>query len=143
MSIKAEIIEAAARAVYVQAWANYMEESGGHIEHGIDLMDQAPKTPTVATKWARELVKTMEKFNKRKIERIYIAAAKEPGRHEKEATPEDFGHYTAMESLGHGVGWGDSHPNHGFRVPSSEFYCDDEKSCSGHVSQRPEIGHDG
>lgn len=138
MSIKSEIIEAAARAVYVQAWASYMEESGGHIEHGIDLMDQAPRTPTAAKKWARELIKTMEKFNGKKIERMYVAAAKMPLEHswEKAATPEDFGHYTAMESLGHGVSWDDSHPFHGFHIPLSEFDCSSQRDCHGYVSQR-------
>lgn len=33
-----------------------------------------------------------------------------------------FAHYLAMESLGHGVAWSDSHPEHGFEIESVDGY---------------------
>lgn len=33
-----------------------------------------------------------------------------------------FGHYLAMEAMGHGVSWADDHEPHGLRVPHMEFH---------------------
>lgn len=143
MTLKNEIIRAAARAAYVSAWADYMENAGkAKGWAGQDLMDLAPKTPAAANKWAKKLIATMERMNGKTIEAMAADACSRPHSHswEKEGTYEDFGHYTAMQALGHGVGWSDSHPAHGFKIPHGEFYCHNARSCEGYVSGREGIG---
>ena len=138
---KNEVIRAAARAVYVSAWADYMEEKGkAHGWGGQDLMDLAPRTPSSATAWAKKLIAAMERMNGKTIEAMAASAVSgaRSGGHswEKEGTYEDFGHYTAMQALGHGVSWDDSHAPHGFKIPHGEFYCDTARQCEGYVSER-------
>lgn len=156
MSNRKEIIDAMARAAYVQAWANWAEENGESLRG--ELMDQAPSTPAAAKKWAQNLARLMEKFNGAKIEKLYARAALSAdaaswrGGHgsnhtmalrRRQATPDNFGYCIAMESLGHGVGWGDDHPDHGYLVPMSEFYCHGEKDCDGYVSDSQGLAHRG
>jgi len=141
-TIRAEIIEAAARAAYVSAWADWAEEQGESLRG--ELMDQAPNTPLAAKKWARKLIAAMEKMNGQKIDKIYAHAAAMPhtSSWHKRATAADFGHYTAMQALGHGVSWGDDHPDHGFLIPSADFHCWGARSCEGSV-HRAELARRG
>jgi hypothetical protein len=137
MSVRKEIIAAAARAAFVQGWASYKEERGETAGWGgQDLMDLAPATPGAARVWANELIDKMEKLNHGKsIEAMYRHAAMKSG-HAKVPTPEDFGHYTAMQALGHGVAWCDDHPQHGYRIPSGEFIMHASRSFTAYVSDR-------
>ena len=133
--------DAAARAAYVSAWANWMEEQGESLRG--ELMDQAPNTPAAAKKWARKLIATMEKMNGLKIDKMYARAkadaesssrSSRPGRN---ASPEEFGYCTAMQAMGSGVSWADDHPEHGFRIPGAEVYCPGSaRSFEGYVSER-------
>lgn len=68
-----------------------------------------------------QLVDTFEAINYSTIEKMYAQAAGMQGKHYRNPDPEDFGHYLAMESLGHGVSWADDHPAHDFLIPRSEF----------------------
>jgi hypothetical protein len=123
MSVKQEIIDAAARAGFVQAWASYMEEKGKSPGRGgQDLMDLAPKTPSKAKTWAKKLIDRMEEINGTTAAKMYANAAQISLSHGKGGVePETFGHYTAMQALGHGVAWSDDHPAHGYRIPSASF----------------------
>lgn len=137
MTTRDEIINAAARAAYVQAWASYREESGKGYPAGCQLMDMAPETPQYAFDWAEKLFTVMETLNRMSTEAMYAHAASLPLSRSwhREATPDDFGHDTAMEALGHGVGWADHHPPHGLWFPfSAEFYCFSETECDGYVA---------
>lgn len=146
-NVRNEIIKSAARAAYVSSWANWAEEQGESL-HG-ELMDQAPNTPAAAVKWARKLISTMEKMNGLKIDKMYWSAAQKADIHHsntrrgRDASPEEFGYCTAMQSMGHGVSWGDDHPDHGFLIPHTEFYCHGEQECEGYVSDREGIASRG
>lgn len=134
------IAEGAARAGFVQAWANYMEEQGESL-HG-ELMDQAPATPAAARTWARKLLKTMERMNHMRVKDLYMKAAGHT-RTGEGATPNKFGHYMAMEALGHGVSWADDHGDHGLLVPSAEFNMQGPKDIWATVSDREGLAHRG
>ena len=123
MNLRQTFEASAARALFVQAWGNY-EEERGRSHGGVDLMDAAPTTPGAAKKAAKALVERVEALNGDTIANIYHALASAPGRHDKDPTVEDFGHYAAMQALGHGVSWFDDHPYPAKRLelPHGEFY---------------------
>lgn len=141
MSLRAEIIESAARTIFVQHWADqcicgsdaedcrnggesnpdfdpkakHRENGDGH-PPGTNLMDVAPETSTHARKAAKDLIQTIEKMNREKIHVLYKQAEKMKG-HRKAPTPDDFGYSIAMSALGHGVSWKDDHPEAGIKIP--------------------------
>ncbi len=116
--LRARIVGAMARALFVTAWAD-AEEEAGRTHHG-ELMDLAPETTPEAIDAAEALSREFEEKNQTAFDVMYeTAAAMED--HDVSPTPEDFGHYTAMEALGHGVSWKDDHPKHGFAVPNVDF----------------------
>lgn len=106
---------------------------GTHVEPGPgeDWDDFAPPTGEPARAKARDLIREIEKQNG--LENIadpfaLIAAEYALGKtagHTEEPTADLFGHYLAMEALGHGVGWSDSHPDHDLKVPDVEFHWTD------------------
>lgn len=126
------IVAAAARAGFVQAWADYMEERGAQLRG--ELMDQAPRTPPQARTWAKKLIGTMERFSRLPIEEMYERAAADGG------SATDFGHYAAMQALGHGVAWADDHPSHGFTIPRAEFHMHGGRDFYTSVDARRAIG---
>lgn len=84
-----------------------------------------PKTSADAKRSARDFIAEMEKLSGLPIAIMYQVAADKPVVHSWEkdaATAEDFGHYTEMQAMGHGVAWDDSHPAHGFSIPSWSYY---------------------
>lgn len=118
-----DIIMAMARAFWVDAWASREEEEGRRAAGpGEDLMDAAPPTPAVAIHFARQYAKDFQTANDADLMDLYQRAAAMPGKHREEPTEADFGHYIAMEAMGHGVGWSDDHPEHGFVVPHGEHH---------------------
>ena len=137
MSTRDEIIEGAARAFWVDAYARHVEGEGEacmpyedgfmascpafgtHARPGPqqDWTDFAPPTGPEAFEKARELVKQIEygSLLGRCLGTKFLMRY----------SPEDarlFGHYLAMEAMGHGVSWEDDHEPHGLRVPHMEFY---------------------
>ena len=85
-------------------------------------MTLAPETPRDARRAAEEFALEMEEANNRPLERMYERVAEIVGE-APEDTPwleEKFAFLTAMEALGHGVGWTDDYPAHGFAIPSTE-----------------------
>lgn len=115
-----EFVDAAARAMWVSSWASAAEEQGESF--GGDLMDVAPPTPDEAIEAAEVFATRLARVNEVDIDRLWVRAAHAPGKHYREPTVEDFGHYLAMASLGHGVSWFDDHPPFLLEIPHSEFY---------------------
>jgi hypothetical protein len=152
VSVRDTIIESAARALWLCAYADHVEDFQEHKSDypkrewkkhfcpaslresakcptfgtharpgpGEDWMDYAPPTGEPARAEARKLIAEIEKRNKIKVEDAYAKAEAAEG-HLKEPTPEDFGHYLAMQALGHGVAWADDHPDHDLDLPLIEF----------------------
>jgi hypothetical protein len=80
-------------------------------------MDVAPATPGSALVSARKFVEHLERSNRLRIGTLYFIAVNTKGRHSKEPTAKDFGHYLAMEAIGHGVAWTDDHPDPNIKIP--------------------------
>lgn len=134
-NLKTTVIEGAARALFVQAWADacscgndYQSCSDEDTDAGYDpdleheandpgqceLMDVAPDTPRDALLEGAAFIGALEQANGSNIEALANRATDadiKAGNLEKgdEIDPSDFGHYLAMEGLGHGVAWTDSH----------------------------------
>lgn len=123
------ILEGMARALYVQAWADRQKERGKTYP-GQNLMDVAPKTPIGAYLEAAILIGKLETVNRMSLYCLLAKAARADGRPNPEPdcayywNPnycKDFGHYIAMQALGHGVSWSDDHAEFGLIVPHIEF----------------------
>jgi hypothetical protein len=110
--MRASILEGAARALFVSWYADAVdagEHDGDAAGPGQDWMDVAPATPDSARNEAMALLRCVEGDNRSWSEVL--------ARPEVEADPEGFGHYLAMEALGHGVSWADDHDDHGLLLP--------------------------
>ena len=118
------VLDGAARAFWVDAWASEMEERGeARGWGGKDVMDLAPKTPVAAQVLAKRLVAAVEKTNDSHIGTLVLEAhdADEKAGIDTGGWIEYqrlFGHYMAMQALGHGVAWTDDHAEFGMRVPA-------------------------
>lgn len=109
--VELAFVAGAARAMFVTAWADKQEERG-HTYPGQELMDVAPKTPRYAILRAWQLMGRMEAINNGYEIHALIAAARRADKLGEEFDEEYcrlFGHYYAMQSLGHGVSWFDDH----------------------------------
>jgi hypothetical protein len=135
-----EIVEGFARALFVMAWAGAMEERGRSREmSGKDLMDLAPATPPFAVAAARICLVELEQLNfptgdERSREEVERQGGNALASYFEEAfedeDPNEFGHYLAMEMLGHGVAWSDSREPHDLKVPDTEFHMADPDDMS-------------
>ena len=128
------IIHGAARALFVQAYASYCEDRGPDDDlptaaerfdlavpgSGEDWMHYAPEdTPGYAYALAGQLISALETANPDAATGIFTLAsraAKADG--VEEINYQDFGHYLAMQWIGHGVGWFDSHARFDMEIPS-------------------------
>jgi len=129
--LRKQIVDSMARAFFASAWAQAEEEKpdfskngyGGHGHgRGVEIMAVAPPTSRNAQKHAEMVAREIERENHKTLGELYVKAAEAPGKHDKEPNPGDFGHYLAMESMGHGVSWYDDHPEFGMKeVPYHEF----------------------
>ena len=126
-----EIYEAMARAMFVSDWADRQEEKGKTYP-GMDLMDVAPPTSRDALLAARALAAAVIKDNNVKsLTDLYARALNAGG----EGDARKFGHYLAMQAMGHGVSWyDDGNPEFGLKLPHFEYY-----SGRGRVAQK--LGH--
>jgi hypothetical protein len=118
-----EFVEGAARAIWVQAWADQMEEAGRKLPSG-DLMKAAPATPLSAYVKAGELIGKLECLNRVHWAVLAARAAQAEGEDydPNDIDNEEFGHYLAMEALGHGVSWFDDHAEFEVEIPRIEYY---------------------
>lgn len=119
-----QIIDAMARAMFVTTWADRMEERGlGHKLSGQKLMDIAPKTSRDALAAAKKLAAMFAEANEgASMSDLYARALNVAGKHEGDTSPHSFGHYMAMEAMGHGVSWTDNHPEFKVNIPFFEYY---------------------
>jgi len=120
-----EIREAMARAFFVDWYASEQErrqEEGlkaNIARGGEDWMDVAPGTSRAAKKHAREYAVKLSAANKGATLTDLFAAALNAGGTGDART---FGHYMAMQAMGHGVSWFDDNPEFPIEVPHGEFY---------------------
>ena len=112
----------ASLAFFASAWADQQEENG-HSLRG-EIMDQIPDTiDPAATHAAVTLAMDMESINSKSIAEmmLYIENISDGDR---PATLEYFGHYAAMQAMGHGVGLEDAFGRDVYeliKVPYIEF----------------------
>ena len=121
------MLDAMARAMFVSAWAERQEERG-KLLHG-DIMDLAPRTSAEAKRAALRLEGRFEQLNPGGLSALLYMAAKADGMDPYTdntviATEyaQEFGHYLAMQALGSGVSWFDSHARFEMNFPHIEFY---------------------
>lgn len=112
----------AARAFFASAWADQMEENG-HSLRG-EIMDQMPsEIDPGAIEYARLLRKRIERDNGKTIAQLMEYIEKH-GDGDRPNDLEMFGHYAAMQAMGHGVGLGDAfgyEVRGAIKVPYIEF----------------------
>lgn len=122
-----EILEGMARAAFVTHWADEREEEGESFS-GQDIMDVAPrKNSEESVEWANNLAPRIEKANGKSLDELYAlasAANEEGGGGRTTQDAETFGHYLAMQAMGHGVAWDDdiAGGHDLIKIPYSEFY---------------------
>lgn len=116
----AEILDGMARCLFVNAWADFAEETLGASFSGMELMDVAPETPPESFEKAKGLYNEIKSINN-----VDLSTFVPPGIDPDEGFDKDlFGHYLCMEALGHGVSWKDDHEDHGLKLPMIEAYAD-------------------
>lgn len=121
--LRDEIAEGAARAFFVDRWTNEAEELGHSFGGGTDVMDVAPETPPEVLPYAEQFLDVVQQLNGRTVTQLYEEhdeAASGPT-----ASPDVFGHYLAMQAMGHGVSWYDDYPvppSGEVRVPHAELW---------------------
>ena len=125
MTIEQTIEFHMARAFFASAWADMIEENGdaGRFS-GRDIMGMMPaEIDPAAVHAARTLRFDMERANDKTIGAILAdAIAAHAG--DRPATAEFFGHYCAMQAMGHGVGLWDAFGDvvyQSVRVPYVDF----------------------
>lgn len=106
-----------ARAFFASAWADQCEESGNaRIMSGREILDLIPSEFDPAAWHAADtLIFDMESANGMPVESIFATLACDPP-----ITVADFAHYSAMQSMGHGVGLFDYGISH-VVIPDVEF----------------------
>ncbi len=130
------IINAMARALFVQWWATWAD---GHTQAtgerlypmGCELYDHAPETPASAFREAAYLAGYVSALNGVDLFRLARNAAIKDGVLDTNSLPdkywEDMGFYIAMQCLGHGVSWLDDHADPEWKLLSYydvDFYDD-------------------
>lgn len=112
----------AARAFFASAWADQVEENGAAIRG--EIMDQMPDDiDPAAIHAARTLRMNIERANGKTIAEL-MAYLETVGAGDRPNTAEYFGHYAAMQAMGHGVGLCDAFGSEVYaamKVPYVEF----------------------
>ena len=112
--LRMQIVTGMARAFFASAWAEQCEEAGrSSMLSGKDIMQVMPsEMDSAAMDAGTDLAYEMERINGKSMDEIYEA-------HKDKLTPELFGHYAAMQAMGHGVGLRDYNVH--INVPYMEF----------------------
>lgn len=126
-----EIADGAARALWVTSYADWVESLPRAEQRelgpgaGGDWCDVAPKTPATADQAAAQFVARLVQGNQvgNVTELVRKAAAADGLRRGVSSRYADsFGHYLAMQALGHGVSWFDDHHEFPINIPSMEAH---------------------
>ncbi len=117
--IEKEILEGIPRGVWSNLWATEQEEKGRSFS-GQDITQAAPKTPTWAKTWAKDLSAKIVSDNSKTLAELF-QYVKENG------YPYDavqFGLHLGMQAVGHGVSWSDDTklPHSAIKIQHKEFY---------------------
>lgn len=120
-----EIQQAMAKAFFASAWADQCEEAGeSGMLSGQEIMDVMPATlDPAALSAARTLAAEMVRLNGASLDSLLERIA-EIADGDREPTADNFGHYAAMQAMGHGVGLYDAFGRaiyEAIRVPYIEF----------------------
>lgn len=131
-SDKDTIREAIARAFFV---SNYADAYDRAKEDGIDVdeLDHAGSGQDWfdedAYEYADKFIADLERVNGKSLEELFYQALDrdqltvgQAPKYPFDSLEEEFGHYLAMEAMGHGVEWSDDHSDHGIDVPYAEDY---------------------
>lgn len=118
----AEFEHHAARAFFASAWADAVEENGEPLRG--EIMSQMPtEIDSAAIHAARTLRMDMELLNRRTVADM-LGQLERDGDGDRDNTMEFFGHYAAMQAMGHGVGLCDAFGqdvHETIKVPYVEF----------------------
>ena len=135
--IRNQIVESMARTLYVCAYADFIDNAREDGEDVDDLpraprderdwMDCAPETSDKAREVAKRLALAIEGRAKATLAELYRDASEECAEQKNICsrgyhTVDLFGHYLAMQALGHGVAWSDNHAPLTFETPSASFH---------------------
>jgi len=141
---KDEFLRGAAKAFFASAYADFVEE--GHSTDnelsdsdraarlalprpggGEDWMDYMPEVPPAAYALAGELWAALEAANKVSVYVLAERAEQADTEHKSKCAKcgdgfdaEEFGHYLAMQAMGHGVSWFDDHGDFDIEIPDIE-----------------------
>ena len=105
-----DIFEAVAKALWADAWSSWADENpddAGSLS-GVEIFDVLPPTPEPYTREAYRLVGAVEYRNSLDIHALHAGTPEYPD-------PENFGHYLAMQAMGHGVGLWEESESWGYR----------------------------
>lgn len=99
----------AAKAFFASAWADQCEESEqASIISGKEIFDVMPdEIDPAALHAARTLRMDIESSNAQSID-VLMQYIERNANGDRDATIESFGHYAAMQAMGHGVGLSDA-----------------------------------
>ena len=127
--MKNEFIHHASRAFFASAWADMADESGSdNIRPGTEIMNVMPdEIDPAAIHAANTLMMDIEQVNGKPLESL-LDIIDNLHNGDRPPTAEFFGHYAAMQAMGHGVGLYDSfgkEVHDVVKVPHIEF-----SSCS-------------
>jgi hypothetical protein len=136
--LESDITEGMARALWVTAYADFVEnlDAGERREldvsragPGEDWADVAPETPRTAYDAAAQLEDLFYRQNARTMGGLLELAMAADGKAKASSRyAELFGHYMAMEALGHGVSWFDDHKRFVVKFPHFEAMTGDGES---------------
>jgi hypothetical protein len=131
-----DIIEGMSRALWVSAYADYVEglskqeriDAGTPVSlQGIDWWDDSPATPEVAEKAGLELAALYEAENDVSLDELSRRAGMAANlRMDLAGRDENFGYYLAMMAMGSGVSWFDHHKHFEIKQPMIETHYDGE-----------------
>lgn len=125
---RSRIVRHMALAFFASAWADWTDNHGGGVGSGVEVMDAMPdEMDSAALDAAHKLADGMEASEGKSLEETFWAAVgladtDDLGGGDRPCDEEHFGHYAAMQAMGHGVGLESVgiDPNH-FHVPDIEF----------------------
>lgn len=106
MSIRNDILKHAALAFFGSAYADAADAAGQPLRG--EIMDQLPECiDPMALRYSNSLIASTERANTCTIADLF-AMVQGISDGDRECTPAMFGHYLAMQAMGHGVGLHDA-----------------------------------